>query len=358
MMSTELSLLRFAIGIDQNEPQVEQHDWDAFFNFCQKHAILGLGFGAVEKISPEKRPSKGVTLKWFSYVDRIEQRNKLLNERCKDIVKLFEDNGFHSCILKGQGNAAMYPQPLRRQSGDIDVWVGGRIRDVVSYIQRTTSPQQIEITYHHTDFPIWENVEVEVHYRPMWLNSPWRNYRLQNWFRQQAPEQFAHMDEKLGFSVPTPVFNMVYQLLHVFHHLLEEGVGYRQILDYYYLLQHCQESERQSAMEVINYLGLKRIAGALMYVLGEAFSLPTDKMLSVPDTKAGKDLLSEITLSGNFGKSDLRNEKLMKKSGLCRKLMQSRRLVQMVALYPEETLCAPFRFSHVLWRKMNLWKYE
>lgn len=358
-MKTETlwEFVQFAIGTRQSFEPEDDLDWNELYDFSKKQAISGVMFSGVERLPKSMMPPKKLLLKWYSLVDRIEQKNRLMNKRCGEISKLFKEKGFQTCILKGQGNAEMYPQPLRRQAGDIDVWVDGHIRDIIDCM-RSLTDKALDITYHHTDFPIWADTPVEVHYRPIWLNSPWRNHRLQKWFQQHAPRQYANWNETLGYAKPTTDFNMVYQLLHVFHHYMEEGVGFRQIVDYYYLLLQGNAEERQEAMRAIKRMGLKRFAGAMMYVLKVSLDLPEEKMLCLPNSKSGDLLLSEILLSGNFGKYDNRNEAMLQKTGLTRKFWQSKRLVHLLLQYPEETVCAPFRATHVLWRKLRLWRYE
>lgn len=79
---------------------------------------------------------------------------------------------------------------------------------------------------------------MEAHFRPLFLDSPLRNHRLQGWF--QLNEQFGVHDAKIGDCViPTPIvsFNAVYQLCHIYRHLFDEGIGLRQLLDYYFVLR-------------------------------------------------------------------------------------------------------------------------
>ena len=41
------------------------------------------------------------------------------------VSEWFRKKGFRTCILKGQGNAMMYPNPCSRTPGDFDIWVEG-----------------------------------------------------------------------------------------------------------------------------------------------------------------------------------------------------------------------------------------
>lgn len=78
--------------------------------------------------SGESRPK--FLMQWIAMGLALEKRNQLLNVRCKEITKISNGLGLCSCVLKGQGVAMLYPNPLRRQNGDIDLWVEGNRGDI------------------------------------------------------------------------------------------------------------------------------------------------------------------------------------------------------------------------------------
>lgn len=47
----------------------------------------------------------------------------LQNRRCVELVKSLQNDGFECCILKGLGNALMYPNPYSMTPGDMDILV-------------------------------------------------------------------------------------------------------------------------------------------------------------------------------------------------------------------------------------------
>ena len=52
-------------------------------------------------------------------------------------------------------------------------------------------------------------------------------------------EQFSHrvmLGEQGEIAIPTVEFNLIFQLTHIYAHLMNEGIGLRQLLDYYYVL--------------------------------------------------------------------------------------------------------------------------
>lgn len=211
-------LLQVAIGVkDGNLLVVSPEDWKEFFLFCKRQALLGVGFSAVEKIGS---CPKELVLSWYGIVVQIEKRNQMMTKACGEITEKFAEDGFDTCVLKGQGNLINYPEHLknRRQPGDIDLWAspkdGGNVqRKVIEYV-RSLGHTQVGPNYLHID-TVWKgNIEVEVHYRPRFMVSPYRNYLVQKWFRRCKAVCMSNRTAE-GFSVPTNSVNVVYQMAHL-----------------------------------------------------------------------------------------------------------------------------------------------
>ena len=167
----------------------------------------------------------------------LEKANVRLNDAAIQVSEWFRKKGFRTCILKGQGNALMYPNPYSRTPGDIDIWVEGGDKRVISFV-RSISPHE-KACYHHIEFPSYKGVEVEVHYRPSFLLCFWHNRKLQKYYERVKEEQFSHrvmLGEQGEIAIPTLEFNLIFQLTHIFSHLMNEGIGLRQLVDYYFVL--------------------------------------------------------------------------------------------------------------------------
>ena len=69
------------------------------------------------------------------------------------------------------------------------------------------------------------------------MNNPIYHARLQNWFKRNADLQCSNVvslpDGAGDIAIPTMAFNVVYQLTHLYHHFFDEGIGMRQIIDYF-----------------------------------------------------------------------------------------------------------------------------
>ena len=80
----------------------------------------------------------------------LEKANVRLNDATIQVSEWFQKKGFRTCILKGQGNALMYSTPYSRTPGDIDIWVEGGDKRVISFV-RSISPHE-KACYHHIEF--------------------------------------------------------------------------------------------------------------------------------------------------------------------------------------------------------------
>ena len=370
-IKSHLVFLRYCIDPQQCIPIIT--DWDALFAFMKEQALLGVGFHGIERMKKEGVDvPRNVLLQWYAVSEQIKQRNVLMNKRCVELVEMLKKDGFESCILKGQGNTVLYPESYSRMSGDIDVFVlpvgnvndnpnfncgisiGQRRKVVMEYVRRRFPLAKIR--YQHIDYPVFSDVEVEMHFIPTAKNSPIYNRRLQRWVEGRMAEQCHHFVELPGgagqVATPTVEFNVIYQLSHLMHHFFDEGIGLRQMMDYYFLLKakNGLGFRDENTERTLRYLGLYKFAGAVMWVLHEVFGLEKKFYIVPTDEWRGKLLLEEIIKGGNFGHfSGLTDHSIGTKY-----FLKIKRNMRFVRAYPAEALCEPvFRTWHFFWRLLN-----
>ncbi len=231
--------LRFCIGSAKEIPgSLKEADWKELYAIAKKQCLVGVLFDGIKKLPAEHvGMEKELLLQWMAECQILEKANVRLNDAAIQVSEWFLKKEFRTCILKGQGNALMYPNPYSRTPGDIDIWVEGGDKRVISFV-RSISPHE-KACYHHIEFPSYKGVEVEVHYRPSFLLCFWHNRKLQKYYERVKEEQFSQrvmLGEQGEIAIPTSEFNLIFQLTHIFSHLMNEGIGLRQLVDYYYVL--------------------------------------------------------------------------------------------------------------------------
>lgn len=353
MMSIEqqfFALLRYSLGITA-ELEYPVTDWDAMFDMATKQSLRGVLFYGVEQLPKDQQPSDELMVKWFVKNDKIRKNNERVNANAVSLAQVLAKKGFRSCILKGQGNALMYPCPSMRTSGDIDVWLQCTPKEAIAFVRKYLPKARAE--YHHIDFGKFQKTEVEVHYRPSFMNNLVNNYRLQRYFSEHAETQFLNeVSLPQGtVSVPTPAFNRIFQMAHINNHLIHEGIGLRQLVDYYYVLRQGFSPEEQAVdVAILKRCGLIGMAGAVVYVLHELLRLDEQYWIVPSDKKRGSFLLNEIMQGGNFGHYDKRESKSNRHT-MSANIQRLRRDWRLMGLFPSECIWEPvFRVYHYFWR--------
>lgn len=349
--------LRFCICSDSEPPlSLKEADWNEIYAIAQKQCLLGVLFDGIERLPADSGISKELLYKWMGQCRMLEKANAQLNDAAVKVSNWFQKKGFRTCLLKGQGNALLYPNGAHRTPGDIDIWVEGGDKKVISFV-RTILPNG-KACYHHIDFPPYNGVEVEVHYRPSFLICFWHNRRLQRFYERVKEEQFLHRVELKGYgelAVPTAEFNIIFQLTHIFAHLMNEGIGLRQLLDYYFVLVKSDEGRVKNLAALqreLKFLGLWKFAGAVMYIMKEVFGMHESKLIVPSNEKYGIFVLNEVLEAGNFGKYDKRNR--FGHSKLGHNIQRIFRDIRLMSYFPAEALSEPiFRVWHFFWRMKN-----
>lgn len=286
--------------------------WQQLFDMATRQSLVGVCFAGVQRLcDSDAEDYYGMSelqyLTWMGMAAKIQQKNHEVDRQCVELQKKFLERGVRSCIIKGQANHEYYGELASlRQSGDIDIWVEGGLKKAVDLVNSFCPTKEIRET--HAQLHIYEDTEVEVHYRPGLIRDFRRNAVLQSFFTKCADDCFSHkMKLPCGVIVaPTVYFNAVQQLLHIYHHLFDSGIGLRQVMDYYFVLKHLPEEDKNSVMHVLNSVGVSRFAKALMYVEQYVFGLENCYLLCEPSSKDGEYLLREIMIAGNFGHFDNR----------------------------------------------------
>lgn len=412
-----LALLRLSIGTARDVPAIPARDLQRLYHMAQQQALVGVVFQGVRRLDPHPADGEAnrtlledLTLEWMADAMAIRRNHERLNTHVAEVFAHLARHGFDGCLLKGQGNAmAYYPDPAARTTGDLDIWLrphdsprprstAADARRVIALARR--SYPQAKAVYHHVECPPYKGTEVELHYRPQFLFSPLHNARLQAYFVREADRQFAHrvtLFSGAPVAIPTTEFNLVFQLCHIFNHLFHEGIGLRQLVDYYYLClaqdgrppqslppsappspsspsapsshepsspdgqphpatpsspsgsQLPAPSSHAAWAALLSPLGLHGIGGALMWILTTQLGMDARLTIVEPDARLGRFVLDEILHGGNFGRYDDRYT--FTRGPLGRNLQRLWRDLRLVRHFPAEALSEPFfRLWHAVWR--------
>lgn len=387
MNSLFFELIRVAIGTQERLSRTPSaKEWKRLFKMAERQRLLGICFYGVRKVASPKYDNdndydpSATTIPgelydyWLGTAALIQQQNQKMNKYTEETVKLFRENGFPCCVMKGQSVARLYNEGrstkderpnesnslgMFRQSGDIDLWVAGGREKLCEFSMHQLGKVE-GLTYRHIHFSYFKDVEVEAHFIPGNLLNPFHNSMLQKFFKQYKPTMDSSIDAP-------EEFNVIYILQHCFKHFLERGIGMRQVMDYYFVLQSRRPTPTPSLHSegnlenTLKECGMLKFAKAMMWVLQHVFeenNVDEERrtknedtkdnwrelypwMIVEPDEKEGEFVLKEIMHTGNFGKFDKRYNWNIK-TPLKRFIANQKWNVHLITHYPSEILWSPF----------------
>lgn len=354
-------LLKLGMGLTDSIclPEMDDVKWIKIFETAKKQTVLGIMADAIQRLPDDVvRPSYDVMIRLVSYCVQLEKTNRKMNREVLKWIDFFENNGYSTILLKGQGIAAqLYPTPLRRNPGDIDLWVIGNEADIRGFVKNRLNSS--EILYHNSVVHTENDIELEVHTKPSFFYNPFRNIKVQRLFKKWAKEAVkVDLPENVGsVSVPSDNMNRIFLLLHIYRHVFCEGIGLRQMADYALLLNKgCTDEDKIRCKIWLKSLGIERFAASVMYLMKVVFGLDDKVLITEADEKGGVMLLKECIEGGNFGIYNKKINRNIKHDSLKGFILKNKRNFRLIGLYTNEVVWAPyFKFYHYLWRRMVLY---
>ena len=376
-----IELLQIALGNrEQFSVCPSAEEWEILYDMAKKQALVGICFFALKLLPIEQQPPLLRRRQWAVKAMRLEERNRQVTQECKAVTSFFSKGNYESCVLKGQSNTYLYPDGLKglRTPGDIDLWVWEKGRSslydkkrLVSILWKV-SGKRLDVAVHHAECEMFPKTPVEVHFVPSFAINPFTDYKMRRFWAEHSDCITQTAD---GFNVPVDGFNLVFQMSHIFRHVLLEGIGFRQLIDYYFVLKSFHDhsflehkgklSNTKTVVKKIEILGMKRITSAVMWIMKEVFAMKEEYLLCKASEKYGRELLNEVLEGGNFGHSSDEHAKLKLddegKETLTSKLEGNyatiKRGMKLFWSYPSECLWVPYLCLRASWVR-NYWRKQ
>lgn len=366
---TYLELLKICL---QDEPKVTDKlinlsnghiDWIDLLDFAAKQGVIGVYWRGIELIfkshTPLNKPTDDEVMEWWGEVNDIKKRNEDLFKKTAFVSNTFRKEGFENCILKGQGNAIMYPDPYLRTPGDIDIWLKGSKEEINSYVHKFFPNEKGSGLHIH--FPIMKDTLIEVHYTPRILDNPSANRYLQQYFKKVQIQQMNNMVElPIGkpINVPTLDFNIILQITHIYRHFICEGITLKHIVDYYYLLIHFYDWQQQKLLNedylnqiiiFLKHLKVLKFTKVIMYIMQEGLGIDKKYLFTDTNKRVGIILLNSIIEEkAIYG---LKSHSLLTNKSLTKRIKEKiQRTFILVPYFPEETICGLYYRTKTFFR--------
>ena len=302
-------LIQVAFGYrKQLSRQLSLEEWRKVYKQASKQTVIGIVFQGIQKLPKEQWPPQSILFEWIGQTEQIRQQNRKVNAVLKELTSLFNANNIRYFIVKGQIIGSYYSDPLLRQAGDIDYYVEEQNFERARLLIEREWGVTFEGTegHHHIEFE-YKDVLFEQHQTLIKLYDKEKN----EYWERLMKESYGVMEiEGVPVSVLSPTLHSLYIFLHLYHHLLELGVGLRQFCDWAAILHACKnEIDHQAIRKHLELLGIERAYRACGCLLIDYLGLPkvdfTYELVS-SDKRYAKSILDVVMYRGNMGHYNLK----------------------------------------------------
>lgn len=276
----------------------------AFIDEAKKQSVAGLFCNSL--VHNDIHIGKEFTLKALAIVNKVSKGNRKRNFDVGKFSSFLKRHEIPFVIVKGQSVAALYPHPELRQSGDIDVFCGQAhfvaARDEIA--KKTDLHFDPAIPVKHLAFSI-DGSKYELHRILSIFSYP----KHQRFFNEKMEAALVNHDEIVinGISIPVlaPTDSVFFQTVHIFYHIIKEGIGLRQLCDLAIFMDKNQERiDFVGLCSDLNKIGLEDFFQAIVQILIAQLGLQIRVSSFTPHpTKLADKILRDINDGGNFGKA-------------------------------------------------------
>lgn len=277
-----LSLLRCALGTAEVGPtlilcsDISLPEWQRILALAGQQTVTGLVYQAVSKFPPHVRIPEDAMMTLAVKSARIERRSGGVQKQAEAIVRGLEKAGLSPVLMKGPAVAAYYPQPLLRESGDIDL-----------YFAASELPSALVLFKEKGYFP--QATPDGSHYcedRPAGVDIHGRYFDL-------------HVPDRHLPPVPSPDATLLMLMAHILKHAMGPGVGLRQLCDLAMAFRALDGSyDKENFRRICRLCGIERWAMMLCSFIQEGLGVAAG---IYPAAEPYDSLCGIVFRGGDFG---------------------------------------------------------
>lgn len=305
-------LLQILRSIFHGKSDIEEYDCNSIMCEAYKQAQAGIIASYIANNCKDLPRVK--KLKYINLVLQTEKNNKRIDRQVIWLAELFEKNAIRYAVMKGQTVARFYPNPLLRTPGDIDVYVANKDFDRACALIEREGYTKTDFTMLHATYSKDGQAEVEIHFAIQKLQWFTHYRHLQSITRSivdNAKPKYICIGGRHISILPTELEVLLYTV-HAFNHVLNGGLGLRQIIDWMLCMEHVENNIDINILnDYLDKTGVLRMFRILGYICSEhlGMSLATQfwtksqLRYTQKDTIIGKRLLAWVNECGNFGHS-------------------------------------------------------
>ncbi len=317
-MQNLFALLRIGIGTKEaTEKECEIFwgltidQWRGLMDLAAKQGVAAIAFDGVQKVysnhKDNLRSSIEQKTEWMRWVaectgrmDQYEKRSRHQKKVISKLSKFWGAEHIRMMVFKGQANAAMYPIPEHRATGDIDCWLFGDAEKA----DRLLVEKNVKVQnnwYRHSKF-VLKGETIENH-RVM---SHTRGSKKKKLMEEELRTMISSCDLQsipgCGMALmPTAQFNACFLTYHGLHHFLTEGLRMKQILDWAVFLNSEQDNVDWPAFnDFCKRYKLDRFAALMNYIASSFLGVKLANTEILVDDKYAQKVIDQTLYDDSY----------------------------------------------------------
>ena len=249
----------------------DRKDWLAVISLAEQNEVCGLVYDSVLALPKEQQPDLEVMMRWTAIIQSIERDNRLYRQRLSESFDVFEKRQYIPILMKGLTLSELYPEPLHRPVGDVDIFVPiDQQKEISQCLRQIGGKVDIHYDVKHTTAQ-YQGLNWELHYRTMHFFSIMHDKRYHLLELEETATDNLYHETIEGHTVPVfpPMFNIIYLTAHFQHHLLLGKISLRQVVDWMLALNHDRAAlgiAEANLIRTLKRVGLYRLYCAMGYI--------------------------------------------------------------------------------------------
>jgi len=295
-------------GLWNREPSCEcfplsPEEWKQVYRIARKQTVEGIVYDGIMRLPEHLFPPRDILLKWVVMIDLMEERNRRMNKVVAELYDLFTKNHITAFLMKGQGVATYYENPLHRVCGDVDWSFPDNDHFTRAYKLMAKKNIKIEHQAGFSECYTWRGFVIEHHKFFPDINNPFMPNYLRS-ITQRESDKSIYLDiagQKV--LLVSPVLTHVSVNTHILKHLLAFGISIRQLCDSARVCYTYQANgEAESLKEIYKKLGIYHWIQMLNNLLVQYLGMPEEFLPFPLIRKRNADkMMKDILQGGSFG---------------------------------------------------------
>ena len=287
-MEPILELIKVGLGKADRLPYCD--DWHSLMVMSLQQGVPGITFDAIQAkfkedagiiLMHDNDLQTAVLMEWYGIVNQISRRYEVNKKTTEKLGRFYAKHGIPMMLLKGYGLSLNYPNPRRRPSGDIDIYLFGEWKKADKLLAKEAHVKIDNSHHHHSVFRI-ERQMVENHYDFVNVHSHRSNRAIEEHFKELAKDRGEEIMKNV--FLPSPLLEVEFTARHAASHFASGEMTIRQLLDWLLLAEKKTELINWDKFwHDMRWMGMEKFVVALIDIgidhLGfdkDIFHIPAD----------------------------------------------------------------------------------